>query len=573
MIEDKLLLAHNLFSIKGAHALLLGSGISRAAGIPSAWEILTELINRLAVLKGEPIPANAEKWYTENYSTAPGYSKIIEELTMTSEERVNLLKPFFEASAEEIEDGLKQPTIAHRNIARLVQKGYIKVIVTTNFDRLMENALREIGIEASIISNPSHIENVMPLIHSPITIIKIHGDYLDTKFLNIESELTIYNKELTEYMRTIFENFGLITCGWSGTWDFALRELLASSNKFRFTNYFTYVNQCEETLKQLAVQRHATQLPITDADNFFKELFENIEALESGMKASPLSKPIGVARLKKYISKEDHIIQLFELVNEAVENNYHFLQQQGSPKPDEENLKNAIDLRSAKLDLITALVTQGIYWGKNKHHEIWTNVISKFLHPFKNNSSWALWSSLSYLEGLLLFYVSGLAALRRRDFELLKQIFAVQVNNPWRDGERVNIMTRLFDSEIISTQNLNAIYGTRYIVPLNELVYKYAKPYFTQWMVYEDEFDDLFDSYELLISLFYIKYFGNGWFPKGRYIHRRRSHSNIIYTKKSELDTLKDKLDWIKDGLFVSYNDLIGYYTHFEEEMKKTPYH
>lgn len=36
------------------------------------------------------------------------------------------------------------PTVAHKAIANLVKHGFIKVIVTTNFDRLLERALEEI---------------------------------------------------------------------------------------------------------------------------------------------------------------------------------------------------------------------------------------------------------------------------------------------------------------------------------------------------------------------------------------------------------------------------------------------
>jgi len=34
-----------------------------------------------------------------------------------------------------------------------VQHGYIRVIVTTNFDRLLESALREIGVEPTIVAS------------------------------------------------------------------------------------------------------------------------------------------------------------------------------------------------------------------------------------------------------------------------------------------------------------------------------------------------------------------------------------------------------------------------------------
>ncbi len=518
------------------------------------------------------MPENAEKWYTEAYQKTPNYSQIIEALASSQEERVNLLRPFFEASIEDMEQGFKVPTAAHRKIAQLVVKGYLKVIVTTNFDRLMENALKEIGIEATIISNPTHIENVMPLVHSPITIVKIHGDYLDTKFLNIESELTAYDPRLSEYLQNIFENFGLIVCGWSAIWDAALRASLAASNKFRFANYFTYLNKCEGAFKELALRRQAKEIQISSADVFFTDLVKNIEALESGMSSSPLLKPIALARLKKYIVKDESKVQLFELINEVVDINTQFISAQSWPKPDEETIRASIETRLAKLDLTIALITQGIFWGNESHHFIWFKVIAKYAHPPVHRSGWALWTSLSYMEAHFLFYAAGLSALEVGDYAFLKKLFSISIENPYRDGQKVNIMNQLFGGGIIDKDTLNGIYKTNKILPLNELVYETVAPYFSQWKTSDSYFDELFDSFELLVSLFFIKHLGKAYFPKGRFIYRLSS-TNIIYLKKAELDERKEEMNWVKEGLFDNYNELLGYYTIFEEEIKNTRFY
>ena len=43
-IEKLTTLAFSMYSNKGAYALLLGSGISRSAHIPSGWEVEEKLI-------------------------------------------------------------------------------------------------------------------------------------------------------------------------------------------------------------------------------------------------------------------------------------------------------------------------------------------------------------------------------------------------------------------------------------------------------------------------------------------------------------------------------------------------
>ena len=56
-------LAFSLYSNKGAYALLLGSGISRPAHIPSAWDVEEVLIERLAATQGVTDEKEWHEWY------------------------------------------------------------------------------------------------------------------------------------------------------------------------------------------------------------------------------------------------------------------------------------------------------------------------------------------------------------------------------------------------------------------------------------------------------------------------------------------------------------------------------
>ncbi len=52
MIDPLISLAFALHNAKSAYALLLGSGVSRAAGIPTGWEIVIDLTRGLAAAEG-----------------------------------------------------------------------------------------------------------------------------------------------------------------------------------------------------------------------------------------------------------------------------------------------------------------------------------------------------------------------------------------------------------------------------------------------------------------------------------------------------------------------------------------
>ena len=154
------------------YALLLGSGVSRAAKIPTGWEITLDLIGQLAALSDER-PATPEAWYRERYDKEPDYSALLAELAKTPAERQQLLRRYWEPTPEEREQGDKAPTAAHRAIAKLVADGYIKVIITTNFDRLIESALGEVGVQPQVLSTKDQIKGAVPIVHAPCTVLKL----------------------------------------------------------------------------------------------------------------------------------------------------------------------------------------------------------------------------------------------------------------------------------------------------------------------------------------------------------------------------------------------------------------
>lgn len=165
MVDPLHSLAFAVHANPGVYALLLGSGVSRAAKMPTGWEITLELIRQLAKLSGES-PASPEDWYRDKHGAEPDYSALLEELAKTPAERQQLLRPFFEPTREEREQGEKAPTAAHHAVARLAAGGYIKVIITTNFDRLIESALGEAGVTPQVIGSADQAQGATPIIHA-----------------------------------------------------------------------------------------------------------------------------------------------------------------------------------------------------------------------------------------------------------------------------------------------------------------------------------------------------------------------------------------------------------------------
>ena len=102
----------------GQYALLLGSGVSRSSGIPTGWEVALNLISRIARVRDGEAPDDPEAWWAEHGSGVPEYSKLLEKLAPQSAERSQLLRSYFEPTADDRDAGTKLPARARSRPAR-----------------------------------------------------------------------------------------------------------------------------------------------------------------------------------------------------------------------------------------------------------------------------------------------------------------------------------------------------------------------------------------------------------------------------------------------------------------------
>ena len=90
-IEPILRVSLALHSAPGVYALLLGSGVSRAAGIPTGWEVVLDLVTRVMAMKGIEDRDDPAGWYYRETGRPPEYSVLLEQLAATPLERRELL--------------------------------------------------------------------------------------------------------------------------------------------------------------------------------------------------------------------------------------------------------------------------------------------------------------------------------------------------------------------------------------------------------------------------------------------------------------------------------------------------
>lgn len=444
--DDELLsLAFSLHANPGAYALLIGAGTSFSSGIPVAWDVLLDLCRKAAAADGEDIGEEApDRWWERTRFQEPTYSLVLERLAKTAALRQALLEGYFEVSDADREAGIKQPTAAHKGIARLVALGTVKVVITLNFDRLVEQALRAAGIEPTVITHPSEIDGMRPLHQLDCVVIHLHGDYKNPdSMLNTENELGTYAPATKKLLQRILEDYGLLIAGWSAKHDKGLREAIQGwhTNIARYPLVWVDPHDLGEEASALLEQKRGTLLKST-ADDALGKLAEAVTSLRSRNAVHPLSVPVAVATAKRELSGRPVAVAVHDTLAKAFANlhkhpdfkyyNSHDAEEVGGYLKILERIEESTKLPAA----LTATLA---YWGDANTDRWWRGELERFSYRTQGGGDTAL-LEVRRVAGLWLFYAAGVSAVLAGRWQLLADIFNTWVpSRSSYDGTRQSL--------------------------------------------------------------------------------------------------------------------------------------
>ncbi|GAA1673387.1 SIR2 family protein [Fodinicola feengrottensis] len=403
--------------------MLLGAGVSIAADVPSAWAVQEDLILKVAQTEGAT-PTDPFDWYRDRFGKLSTYDDLLDTLTRTPLERQALLRGYFEPTEDEREQGSKLPTAAHAAVARLVTSGLVRVIITINFDRLTEAALREEGIEPTVVTAPADIAGLAPLHTLRCLVVHLHGDYLSpASMLNTAEELSTYPPQLNGLLDRIFDEYGLIISGWSATWDTALREALARCTTRRFGTYWADPFPLGETANDLRLQRSGVYIH-ADADTFFGKLADTTDALADTERQHPATTAIAVATAKRSLSGARVAVPLHDFIRTEFER-VRTLAPLIPERWDAPNVQYEHEHRLAQLEtgieVLLALVATTVYWGNADTDRWWFADIERLARPVSQSGSTSL-LHLVRAPATMMLYAAGVAATAAERWPLVVRL-------------------------------------------------------------------------------------------------------------------------------------------------------
>jgi hypothetical protein len=502
-------LAFSVYENKGVFAVLLGSGLSHAAEIPTGWEITVDLIRRAALAQGEQEQADWAKWYRDKTGKEPNYSALLEELALSPDERRAILHSYIEPSEDDRAQGRRVPTKAHVAIADLVSAGYVRVIITTNFDRLMENALRERGVEPTVVASVDALAGAEPITHSTCYILKLHGDYKDARILNTDAELSAYPPEYDRLLDRIFDEYGLIIAGWSGEWDHALRRAFLRAPNRRYTVYWAARGSIGAGAQELVDHRRARIIPITDADSFFIGLQQRVKTLIDAQRQNPLSIDLLVSSAKRYLSRSEYRIQLDELLTQEADRLIAKLDaDELAPHAtlSQKEFQARVRIYESATEPLAKIAGVLGRWGGGSELPLVLDIIrALYTHAEKVGSGLQVWLNIRSYPSVLIFTAYGLGLTRAQRWATLHQLFSAHVARRSGDPDRMVGMLFLWGWKGDQKEWWQTLDGLeRHHTPLSDHLCTLLTEWGKNVTGLTPDYELLFDRFEVLGSLAHL---------------------------------------------------------------------
>jgi len=368
--------------------------------------------------------------------------------------------------------------------------------------------------------------------------------------------LSVYDKALSDLLDRVFDEFGLVVCGWSGEWDVALRLAIERISTHRFGTYWTSRGRPGAVADKPITLRRASTIVILDADSFFTELADKIQAIEQFALTDPVSARVAVARLKRYLAVADQEINLHDMLVSETERVYKAARGDRYPVGGVRTQWDLMDSLSAHVlmyesdvSVLLPLMICGGYWAGQAQIPFFLKCLKRLADQGDNPSGSTELIAMRSYPALLLFYGAGIASLAAGNYSLLGDMFRLKLRANWNDQE-VPITGALNAVKVMQTDLQRKLpgYESR-LTPLNDHLFDTLRDPLREYVPDDVLYDELFDWFEYLLALVHCDLTTTTealselkradtwkiWAPRGRFAWKGWHSDSVQVLRKAEL--------------------------------------
>lgn len=429
------------------YALLLGAGTSVAAGLPTASDVSGNMILAVAKGRGEQVEGGKDNevclaWFEGTFGEPATFQRLMKELGISEGNRKDGLKKFIYQTDEDGNPVPGVPTEAHCAIARLVKGGMISLIITTNFDTLMEEALKGEDIPYEVITEELDVTQ-MSVFPDRCRVVKVNGDFERGTLRITPEDLKKYPQVIEDYLKRIFREYGLVICGWSGIFDTHLSEILCAPEIPRRYPVFWCLRNGARVPPEICQTLLPNGIDIDDADDFFTTLEVMIERFSRFEPRTTLSAAAAVRKVRDALRDPRPDLVLSDLVNTETDRVYqeltsgNYLPEAGSSIVAQDHCKKTLEDFERLTTPLAAMTAMIAYYDDGTNTDLIADVIERLINvptsemignfsirgmqifEFKDRLY-----RICYHPALLVIYASGIAAVKKGNLGTLEAILA-----------------------------------------------------------------------------------------------------------------------------------------------------
>ena len=292
----------------------LGAGASASAGIPTASDMIWEFKQKLFVSqRRDPANSVADLSQPNIRARLQAHIDSLENLPNagTPEEYAGLFEAVYPAESDRQEfirtklSGAK-PSYGHLALAILMREHRCRLVWTTNFDTLVDDACAKIfdttgALTVATLDAPDMAEQTIIREHWPLEV-KLHGDFRSRRLKNTDDELRQQDIQLRRMLVDSCRRSGLVVIGYSGRDESIMNTLQeAARHDGSFPSGLFWLRRKEEKLWPQVynllrkAQDSGAEAAIVSVENF-DETLRDIISLIDGIETNDLDRFVAERR-------------------------------------------------------------------------------------------------------------------------------------------------------------------------------------------------------------------------------------------------------------------------------------